>query len=374
MAQMDIYEQPSTQRSIVFRDTIAQTPLYTPDYFSAAAHRAERDSLRKARNTTELSVALQGGLNQYNNAWQETSGGDNSVSLLSTIYFKHKYTKNKFSVETSVSVKYGYYCVSLDQTVDDVTTSESVWYKNQDEFQVSVSPAINISSKWSYGSTLKFRSQFSKGYVSSSSQEDINLKSDFMAPGYLDLSVGFNYQCSKEKLPFKLTLSPLAFNGVFVSNADVRWNAYYQYLAHESANALYVEPYGVNPYESSKIEAGSSIQIDLDRSFGKDGVFRYVTSIFSFYGWISELTYNNLYHDYDEYKVAIDAWNETNDGVKPMLAVRPTLRWENKLEIKATKLLSTTLNFQLYYNRAQNINWQTQTLLSVGFAYTFKNK
>lgn len=57
-----------------------------------------------------------------------------------------------------------------------------------------------------------------------------------------------------------------------------------------------------------------------------------------------------------------------------MLAIHPTVRWENTLEIKATKYLTTTLNFQLYYNRAQNLDVQTQTLLSVGIAYTFKNK
>ena len=50
------------------------------------------------------------------------------------------------------------------------------------------------------------------------------------------------------------------------------------------------------------------------------------------------------------------------------------MRWENTVEIKATKYISTQINFQLYYNRAQNYDVQTQTLLSVGFAYTFKNK
>ena len=50
------------------------------------------------------------------------------------------------------------------------------------------------------------------------------------------------------------------------------------------------------------------------------------------------------------------------------------MRWENTIDIKATKYLSTTLSFQLYYNRAQNVSVQTRTLLSVGLSYTFKNK
>ena len=45
-----------------------------------------------------------------------------------------------------------------------------------------------------------------------------------------------------------------------------------------------------------------------------------------------------------------------------------------EIDIKATKYLTTTFNFQLYYNRAQNYDIQTQLLLSVGLTYTFKNK
>ena len=32
------------------------------------------------------------------------------------------------------------------------------------------------------------------------------------------------------------------------------------------------------------------------------------------------------------------------------------------------------MNFQLYYNRAQNLDVQTFTQLTVGLTYTFKNK
>ena len=57
-----------------------------------------------------------------------------------------------------------------------------------------------------------------------------------------------------------------------------------------------------------------------------------------------------------------------------MLQIHPTVRWENTIDIKATKYLTTTFNFQFYYNRAQNYDIQTQLLLSVGLTYTFKNK
>ena len=59
---------------------------------------------------------------------------------------------------------------------------------------------------------------------------------------------------------------------------------------------------------------------------------------------------------------------------KPLLAIHPTLRWENTLEISATRFLKTTFSFRMYYNRAQNLDLQTQMQLMVGVTYTFKNK
>ena len=50
------------------------------------------------------------------------------------------------------------------------------------------------------------------------------------------------------------------------------------------------------------------------------------------------------------------------------------MRWTNTIDIKATKYLTTQINFELYYNRAQHVDVMTKTLLSVGLTYTFKNK
>ena len=134
--------------------------------------------------------------------------------------------------------------------------------------------------------------------------------------------------------------------------------------------------YGLsNANKTSKYEGGSSIQIDFDRTFGKKGIFRYRTTLFSFMGWMSNLNMKNRYTSVSAYEKALQAWDDAQGiGDKPMLQIHPTVRWENTIDIKATKYLSTTFNFQLYYNRAQNYDIQTQLLLSVGLTYTFKNK
>ena len=136
-------------------------------------------------------------------------------------------------------------------------------------------------------------------------------------------------------------------------------------------------PYGIeDPDKTSKYEGGSSIEINFDRTFGKTGYLRYRTTIYSFYGWITDIGQENKIRRYGEFLSAYDTWSQGDKNIKdkPRLPIHPIVRWENTIDIKATKYLSTTLGFQLYYNRAQNVDVQTRTLLTVGIGYTFKNK
>lgn len=135
--------------------------------------------------------------------------------------------------------------------------------------------------------------------------------------------------------------------------------------------------YGIeDPDKTSKYEGGSSIQIDFDRTFGKSNYLHYKTRISGFYGWMTDLGQKNKIRDYTEYRLAYEKWLSGGQNIKdkPRLPIHPTVRWENTLEIYATKYIKTTLNFQLYYNRAQNLDVQTNTQLLVGLTYTFKNK
>lgn len=115
------------------------------------------------------------------------------------------------------------------------------------------------------------------------------------------------------------------------------------------------QAYGLsNANKTSKYEGGSSIQIDFDRTFGRKGIFRYRTTLFSFIGWLSNLNMKNRYTSVSAYEKALQTWSDAQGvGDKPMLQIHPTVRWENTIDIKATKYLTTTFNFQLYYNRAQ---------------------
>ena len=393
-AQISIDEVNAERRNVTFRDRLKSTSV-DADYFSLARYKAERAAIRKERNYLELGGGLQGTLTSYNDPWISVSGGDNSIALVATFNLRHIFKKNLFSIETKFNAKLGYNRMKVetqrvgpdgkpmvDESGNKIMDSEGVWFKNQDEFVIWVNPAFEMAKNWTYGSILQFRSQFVNGYKSRTEQKKEHLKSKFMTPGYLDISLGITYKSPKPKFPIVINLSPIALNATFAENDWIRRRQVEERVDSEGKKTeTEIKPaynYGIeDPDKTSKYEGGSSIQIDFDRTFGKTGFLRYRTTLYSFYGWITDIGQKNKISDYTEFRHAYEEWDKTaNKDIKdkPRLPIHPIARWENTLDIKATKYLSTTLSFQLYYNRAQNVDVQTRTLLSVGLTYTFKNK
>ncbi len=367
-AQMVIEEPKADTETQQFDDQIKEKDKVATAYENEAKIRAEKAAIRKERNYFEVSASLQGTLTSFNEPWLETKGGDNSIAAIGSAHLLHTFKKGDFEIETKFDAKLGYNRMKIETTTIDADGNEikgnkGVWFKNQDEFAISVAPAYKFSKNWSFGSILKFRSQFANGYTAREKQSSNDRISSFLSPGYLDISLGFNYTCPKEKFPIKINLSPIAMSATFVNSPTVR-----EYFTGDDGTGT---AYGVDVSRSSLYEGGSSIQIDFDRTFGKKEVVRYRTTLYSFYGWISDLSNNSKIKAYDEWVSA----GKPEQGKVPFAEhVRPTVRWEHTINIKATKFLTTDFYFQMYYNKAQSAHIQTQTLLAVGLTYTFKNK
>lgn len=370
-AQISIDEVKAEPQDVKFRDELKSTSVDV-DYFSLARYKAERAAIRRERNDLEIGTGLQGTLTSYNDPWISVSGGDNSIALVATFNLRHLFKKNLFSIETKFSAKIGYNRMKVEMTDAESgkPVSNGIWFKNQDELLFWVNPAFTLAKNWTYGSTFQFRSQFVNGYKSRTEQEREHLKSTFLSPGYLDISLGLTYKSPHPKFPIAVNISPVAMSAVFVESATIRNNSW-------DSNKPGWESYGLaSAEETSKYEGGSSVEINFDRTFGKTGYLRYRTTLFSFYGWITDIGKPNKIRDYSDYENAYAEWEAAGKDpkTKPWLPIHPTVRWTNTLDIKATKFITTTVSFQLYYNRAQNVDVQTQTLLSVGLTYTFKNK
>jgi hypothetical protein len=167
-----------------------------------------------------------------------------------------------------------------------------------------------------------------------------------MTPGYLDASLGFTYVLPSEKFPLKVNLAPAAMSATYRNDLGTS------------------KDYGVPAGYTSKYEGGLSVQLDFDKTWGKDGWLRYRTTAYSFYGWITDISSHKKFKSV-----------ELEDGTMSKYEhVVPTLRWENTIDIKATKYISTQIYFQLYYNKAEYRKLQVSSMLSVGLTYTFKNK
>lgn len=381
-AQFSIDNVEVNRKSVVYKEKLRNDPCRA-EFYSDPLYRAERAAIRKERNYLEIGGGLQGALAAYNDSWVKVSGGDNSIAVVANAYLIHTFTKNKFFIETKVNTKFGYNRMKTEmqrldadgnpmldpETGAKLYSHDNVWYKNMDEFAVSIAPSFKMSKNWSYGAIFKFRTQFANTYISRTQQTAQDRKSTFMAPGYLDLSFGITWKSPKEKFPLVVNLSPLATSAIFVESSTIRnnkWDGKFGWEIYGLANAD----------RTSKYEGGSSIQIDFDREFGREKFLRYRTTFYTFFGWITNIGLANKVSRYHDYAAAYDKWvaDGSPAGMKPNLPVHPTIRWENTVDIRATKYLSTTFTFLLCYNRAQSLDIQTQTLLSVGLTYTFKNK
>lgn len=360
-------ESATPQEQVTFANEV-KTQKDAPAFKSEAQIKAEKAAARKERNTIEFNATLNGSLAHFNDRWLSVNGNTNSLTGIGNILFTHTYTKGKFTIGTKVTGKLGY-AYNFTNSEESSTVS-----KSQDEWFIQTSPAYVISKSWNVGGTLSMRSQFANGW-NSTDKAVRKLTSTGFAPAYLIASIGVTYVCPNAKFPIKVNIAPLSMNATYVTNSVVR-DFYYadkfgagtdsSTLTLEQQNTPYV--YGLTlRNKNQRYEGGSSIQVDFDKTFGKKGIFRYRTTLYSFYGWI-----NQVAQQQDSKK-----WNSNPANAdKPLKyeSIAPTVRWENTIDIKATKYFSTQFYFQLYYNKAQNAKIQTQTVLGVGLAYTFKNK
>ncbi len=357
-------ESATPQEQVTFANEI-KTEKQAPAFKSEAQLKAEKAAIRKERNTIEFNATLNASLSHFNGYWRAVNGNTNSLNGVGNILFTHQFKKGKFVLDNKITGKLGYTYNFLPESEGSSSVT-----KSQDEWFVSAAPAYTLSKDWNVGGSVSLRSQFANGY-----NGDNKLTSMGFAPAYLTLAAGFTYVCPNQKFPIKINISPISMNATYVTSEKVREHFYAEkFGAGVDQNTLTLDQkntpyaYGLTLQNGvQRYEGGSSIQIDFDKTFGKKGVFRYRTTLYSFYGWINQVSQQSESKKWNS--------NPANAG-NPLNyeSIAPTVRWENTIDIKATKYFSTQLYFQLYYNKAQNKHVQTQTVLGVGLAYTFKNK
>lgn len=370
-AQFTVEDRTKTKTAgnVEHKNQIQDVNITEGAYYSEARAKLERQRIRKERNYLEVTLSLQGTMTSYNEAWADTKGGDNAITVLGSFNLVHTYTKSRFSNNTQVSAKYGYNRLRVDTDEGD---RKGIWFKNIDEFWLQVQPKLAVNDKWSYTAMFKFKSQFSNSYLSRTQQTDNDVITGFLAPGNLDFSIGMDFASPNAKFPIKISLFPLSGNGVVANNSLVE--RYYR-------NKESLSWFGVDIDKNFLFTGGSSVKLEFKRAWGKNDWFSYDTNLFCYYGWITNVSNLQKIRDYDDYLEALDGWKQAGspEGLEPASVERhemlhPTVDWRNTFRIKASKYFTTEVTINMLYDKAQHSEIMLKSYISLGLTYTFKNK
>ena len=178
------------------------------------------------------------------------SGGQNSLSGVALFNGSANYKKNRFTWDNTLDLAYG-----LTRQGDDP------WVKNDDRIDFASKAGQYAFKNWYYTGLLGFKSQFSDGYASPGDTVSI---SGFMAPAYLNISLGMDYKPNKY---FSLFISPLTGKMTFVLN---------EHLSDAGA-------FGVDPGSSFRPEFGGYLKMALKYDIMKNVSLQTKLDLFSNY-------------------------------------------------------------------------------------------
>ena len=213
-------------------------------------------SIKKDPNDTVAKKWKTGGIYSLNvaqaslNNW--AAGGDEfSFALNSLLSVYAFYKKDKHSWDNTFDFNLGY-----------INTTSLGSRKNDDRFDLLSKYGYAIAPKVNIATLLNLRSQFFKGYNYPDNVKTYT--SNFMAPGYLLLSVGLDY---KPATNLSIFLSPATARWVFVRDTAL------------SNRGLY----GVEPGEKSNFEFGAFATINYMRDINKNINYKGRLDLFSNY-------------------------------------------------------------------------------------------
>lgn len=130
------------------------------------------------------------------------SGGSNSISALLAIAIKRNYDKENLHWKNELLMEYG---ANKQKELDFRKTDDHLELNSTFGYQP------NTRSNWYYSAKFSFDTQFTNGYQYPNTEEAI---SRFMAPGYLFLGAGTEYNSKDKTLLFYG--SPLTVKATFV--------------------------------------------------------------------------------------------------------------------------------------------------------------
>ena len=246
------------------------------------------------------------------NLSQWSAGGENTMSLNSSINLYSNYLKGKNDWQNTLDFGYAF-----------LKTATGGVKKSDDRIEFTSKYGRKFSKNWLYSGLVNFKSQFAPGYLY---PNDSTIISNFMSPGFLTVSIGFTY---KPVDYFEVFISPAAGKFTFVTSKS---------LSDMGA-------YGVDPGKSVRSEFGAYLNMKFKKEL--------MTNV--------TLTSNlELFNNYTD---------ENKQNAKNI-----DVNFNNTLNLKVNKYITASVNVQLVYDANIVERTQFKELIGVGFGYKFGKK
>lgn len=182
------------------------------------------------------------------------AGGDDfSLSIASYLGLYGFYKKDKYSWDNTLDLNYGM-----------INTTSLGTRKNDDRIDLLSKVGYALSPKLDVAALFNFHSQFAKGYKYNNDGTK-DLLSDFLAPGYVLLSLGLDYKPVKG---LSIFVSPLTSRWTIVKNDSLSTKGFY----------------GVTPGKKVRNEIGAFASITYITDVNKTISYNGRLDLFSNYG------------------------------------------------------------------------------------------
>jgi len=209
------------------------------------------------------------------------SGGENQLATKFVAKPYYNFDNGKWSWENTLDLRYG-----------QQRNGGNEVKKNDDEIVFISKLGKRFSEKWKFSGLYTFNSQFTPH------RDDGLIKSDFMAPAYTNLSLGFDYNPNKN---FSLYMTPLNMRNTWVLNEELSGRGEYN------------------------VKPGGTMR------------FRFGPSFLA--AWKGEIAKNIILDS------KLGYFQDVVDGLGD-----PVVNWDALINMKVNKFISASFSFTLFYD------------------------
>lgn len=245
-----------------------------------------------------------------------SAGGDNTIAGNAYLNGALDYKKDKWLWQNTLVLEYGL-----------TSTKTNGMQKSTDKIEIGTQIGYSNDNTWYYSAMADFKSQFYKGYNYPNKEQYI---SKFMAPGYVNTSIGIEYKPANKF--YSSYFSPIAAKLTFVEDDSL-------------SNA---GSFGVDPGDKLKAEFGAYLKAKAEKDIMEN---------------VKVISDVNFFTAYDKSFGNVD------------------IEWNLLVSMKINKFLNASLNTSLKYDddvkyidksgNKHGARVQFKEILGIGLGYNF---